>query len=147
MLLFLNCALLVLHLVSPISTRRNGSLSALWNLQEMTECVLHYSALVYNNYGCWCGPGGSGKPMDAIDRCCMHHDKCYDEAVNKHDCIDTAWEYLDDYSWECVNKEYAVCSDTPRSQCGADLCECDRTVVECWKDYQKPEIKPPCTSE
>ncbi|KAM3718956.1 Phospholipase [Dirofilaria immitis] len=43
-------------------------LKALWNLDRMSICKLGYPASVYNNYGCWCGVGGSGKPMDGIDR-------------------------------------------------------------------------------
>ncbi|MCP9262114.1 Phospholipase A(2) [Dirofilaria immitis] len=42
-------------------------LKALWNLDRMSICKLGYPASVYNNYGCWCGVGGSGKPMDGID--------------------------------------------------------------------------------
>ncbi|CAG9540569.1 unnamed protein product [Cercopithifilaria johnstoni] len=43
-------------------------LKALWNLDKVSICRLGYPATVYNNYGCWCGIGGSGKPMDGIDR-------------------------------------------------------------------------------
>ena len=46
---------------------KNDTLGALWNLQEMAECRLQYSALIYNDYGCWCGVGGSGEPVDKID--------------------------------------------------------------------------------
>lgn len=45
-----------------------AKLKALWNLDKMSICRLGYPAAVYNNYGCWCGVGGSGKPMDGIDR-------------------------------------------------------------------------------
>lgn len=80
--------------------KKKPQLRALWNLEEVTECELHYNALVclefyfhkfwaenqlfqhYNNYGCWCGIGGSHTPVDGIDECCMHHDKCYDKAVD-----------------------------------------------------------------
>ncbi|KHJ84278.1 hypothetical protein OESDEN_16011, partial [Oesophagostomum dentatum] len=43
------------------------AVNALWNLEEISECVLHYTPLVYNNYGCWCGVGGSHDPVDEID--------------------------------------------------------------------------------
>lgn len=31
-------------------------------------------------HGNWCGPGcsGPGSPIDAVDRCCQAHDKCYE---------------------------------------------------------------------
>lgn len=35
------------------NTNFTYNINALWNLQEMCECKLNYSALVYNNYGCW----------------------------------------------------------------------------------------------
>uniref|UniRef100_A0A915N937 Phospholipase A2 n=1 Tax=Meloidogyne javanica TaxID=6303 RepID=A0A915N937_MELJA len=80
----------------------------------MAECKLGYSALAYNDYGCWCGVGGVGEPMDKIDSCCMTHDKCYDLAVDKGICFDVEFEYIDDYGWEskntnkCPNKLDAV---------------------------------------
>uniref|UniRef100_A0A914VFV9 Phospholipase A2 n=1 Tax=Plectus sambesii TaxID=2011161 RepID=A0A914VFV9_9BILA len=85
------------------ATRRTPIVGALWNLEEMTECRLHYNALVYNNYGCWCGVGGCCKPVDPIDDCCMHHDKCYDAAVAAGECYDDPFEYIDSYAWRCNN--------------------------------------------
>ena len=32
----------------------------------------------------------------------MHHDKCYDAAVDSKTCFDVPEEYVDDYSWKCV---------------------------------------------
>jgi hypothetical protein len=29
-------------------------------------------------YGNYCGPGGSGEPMDGLDRACQSHDSCYE---------------------------------------------------------------------
>ncbi|KHN77459.1 Acidic phospholipase A2 1 [Toxocara canis] len=40
---------------------------ALWNMEGMSMCLLHYTGLVYNSYGCFCGSGGSGYPIDGID--------------------------------------------------------------------------------
>jgi len=40
-------------------------------------CTMLLGVKVYGN---WCGPNhGSGKPIDALDRICMYHDKCYDK--------------------------------------------------------------------
>lgn len=60
--------LLFLALLCMVALPAYGRLKALWNLEEMSVCRLGYPAIVYNNYGCWCGIGGGGEPMDGIDR-------------------------------------------------------------------------------
>ena len=30
------------------------------------------------SYGNYCGKGGSGEALDAVDTCCKHHDACYE---------------------------------------------------------------------
>ena len=42
--------------------------------------------LAYGAYGCWCGPGGSGTPVDGTDRCCQLHDFCYDKIIASNLC-------------------------------------------------------------
>lgn len=142
--------------------RKNDGLKSLWNLNEMCECKLHYSALKYNDYGCWCGPGGSGNPVDGIDDCCMHHDKCYDAAVDAKICYDTAEEYVDPYNWRCVKtmlnnntvadssidgigteQDECICAED-LTGCQAALCACDRQVVDCWSKYPQPSEKLSC---
>lgn len=55
--------------VSECGTIGKGGLGSLWDLEKMTECRLNVTAFfTYNDYGCWCGPGGSGEPVDEIDR-------------------------------------------------------------------------------
>lgn len=112
--------LLLLIIANPAYgtlTRRRltPNIGALWNLEGMTECKLKCSAAwTYNDYGCWCGVGGSHEPMDGIDTCCMHHDACYDYAVNTSECYDTAEEYIDYYSWSCTdtkNSTGATCKE------------------------------------
>ncbi|KHJ83565.1 hypothetical protein OESDEN_16735 [Oesophagostomum dentatum] len=39
----------------------------------------------------------------------MHHDKCYEAAVMMKYCKGTISEYLDFYSWRCLNSS-AICA-------------------------------------
>ncbi|XP_015503501.2 phospholipase A2, membrane associated-like, partial [Parus major] len=47
-------------------------------LERMIRVATGRSALLsYSWYGCFCGIGGSGTPVDPTDRCCQAHDCCY----------------------------------------------------------------------
>lgn len=43
---------------------------AVWNFRKMIKCTLPSShpLLDYADYGCYCGLGGSGTPVDELDR-------------------------------------------------------------------------------
>ncbi|CAK7321176.1 Putative inactive group IIC secretory phospholipase A2 [Vulpes lagopus] len=52
--------------------------SSFWQFQRMVKHVTGRSAFFsYYGYGCYCGLGGKGTPMDDTDRCCLAHDCCY----------------------------------------------------------------------
>lgn len=56
-----------LNLIAFASSLRTER-SAL-QFQGMIECLTDRSAIWdYNGYGCWCGLGGKGDPVDATDR-------------------------------------------------------------------------------
>jgi hypothetical protein len=39
----------------------------LWNFCSMIECATQRNCRSYIDYGCWCGWGGNGPPVDDID--------------------------------------------------------------------------------
>ena len=41
------------------------------------------SNLGLSKYGSYCGLGGEGVPVDELDQCCCHHDRCYGDVDNK----------------------------------------------------------------
>ncbi|XP_041084702.1 phospholipase A2-like [Polyodon spathula] len=54
---------------------------ALWQFGKVIKCAVSTSnPLKHNDYGCWCGFGGSGTPVDQVDHCCKAHDLCYRES-------------------------------------------------------------------
>ena len=69
-------------------------------LNQLCEMIDFYDklkaleCLAYDNYGCWCGPGGSGKPVDGSDKCCQIHDFCYDKVIAGKKCNPYFQQYL-----------------------------------------------------
>ncbi|CAF1218776.1 unnamed protein product [Didymodactylos carnosus] len=92
------------------------------------------NAMEYEGYGCWCGYGTKGDmTVDATDRCCQVHDRCYDEAQLTHnDCLlgkATLTTYdATDYAGDIK------CTDE-RNTCDYAVCMCDREAVKCYKKH------------
>nr|P00616.2 RecName: Full=Acidic phospholipase A2 homolog taipoxin gamma chain; Short=svPLA2 homolog; Flags: Precursor [Oxyuranus scutellatus scutellatus]AAY47068.1 gamma taipoxin-2 precursor [Oxyuranus scutellatus scutellatus] len=100
---------------------------------NMIQCTIPCgeSCLAYMDYGCYCGPGGSGTPIDDLDRCCKTHDECYAEAGKLSACKSVLSEPNNDtYSYEC-NEGQLTCNDD-NDECKAFICNCDRTAVTCF---------------
>ncbi|XP_061465451.1 phospholipase A2 crotoxin basic subunit CBd-like [Rhineura floridana] len=87
---------------------------------------LQIPLLALNLYGCYCGTGGSGIPLDAVDQCCFLHDCCYCHARVSLKCHRRVkWQR---YKLLCKTSE-TECQST--SVCGRIACECDKQLAEC----------------
>ncbi|XP_053432902.1 phospholipase A2 group V [Nycticebus coucang] len=95
-------------------------------LKSMIEKVTGKNALTtYGFYGCYCGLGGQGTPMDATDWCCWVHDRCYGQ-LEEEGCNVRTQSYKYRFSRGLVTCERA-------SLCPMQLCSCDRKFVYCLK--------------
>lgn len=115
-----------------VLSARYFHLVGLSQFRSMILCVMPNSwpIMDYADYGCYCGSGGSGDPVDDLDRseftplcymqsrnssnmwykygcfvsrrCCQVHDQCYSDAMQHPDC----WPILDHpyiefYAYSC----------------------------------------------
>ncbi|XP_013404807.1 phospholipase A2 OS2 [Lingula anatina] len=93
----------------------------------------------YNNYGCFCGVGGQGTPIDGVDRCCQAHDSCY-TAATASGCN----TYLDFYHFTSKDKTI-TCDSSQNDACEQSICNCDKVAVECFaKNIYRKKHKGKC---
>uniref|UniRef100_F6V4W4 Phospholipase A2 n=1 Tax=Ornithorhynchus anatinus TaxID=9258 RepID=F6V4W4_ORNAN len=83
------------------------------------------AALHYNDYGCYCGIGGSKQPVDQTDWCCHAHDCCYGRMAELG-CDPKIEKY--DFS---VTRNNIVCAG--RTECQRLTCDCDKTAALCFR--------------
>ncbi|NWX36358.1 PA21B Phospholipase, partial [Notiomystis cincta] len=116
---------------------------AVWLFRKMIKCTLpdSHPLLDFADYGCYCGLGGSGTPVDELDRCCQVHDNCYTQAKELDSCkflLDNP--YTKSYSYSCSGGQI-TCS-SKNKECAMFICNCDRAAALCFsKAPYNPEYK------
>ncbi|XP_077398537.1 phospholipase A2, minor isoenzyme-like isoform X2 [Vanacampus margaritifer] len=124
----------LLLLALSLAVAQSIDYRALSQFRKMILCVMPDSWPIwdYADYGCFCGKGGSGTPVDQLDRCCYVHDRCYSDAMQHPDC----WPVFDNpytkhYDYSC-DKEQKVTCGNKNNKCEMFICECDRKAAECF---------------
>lgn len=106
-----------------------GPIQIQGSLAEFQEMITlktgWYRGLVYATYGCHCGLGGSGYPVDGTDWCCFVHDCCYDRLEN-HDCGTKNLRY------SFTKRGNEIFCSYNQDPCQVQLCWCDRAAAECF---------------
>uniref|UniRef100_A0A8D0BU54 Phospholipase A2 n=1 Tax=Salvator merianae TaxID=96440 RepID=A0A8D0BU54_SALMN len=102
----------------------------IFQLSKMIKKVTGRAAFpTFSTYGCYCGLGGKGRPLDRIDWCCHEHDCCYGR-TDENGCSSKFITYHYTYRLGIIK-----CGNS--LQCEYDVCECDRKFVQCLKKYLK----------
>ncbi|XP_070607815.1 phospholipase A2-like isoform X2 [Erythrolamprus reginae] len=95
-------------------------------LYETLKCGTSRFPLTYVGYGCYCGLGGKGWPLDETDWCCHRHDCCYSFA-QRQGCH----PIRDRYKWTC--QDSSVICDALLDRCQNIICQCDKEAARCWR--------------
>nr|XP_056720877.1 basic phospholipase A2 Ceg-N6-like [Euleptes europaea] len=98
---------------------------SLLNLNKMIKQVTGRNAIInYGAYGCHCGWGSKGKPLDDTDWCCHEHDCCYHRTERQGCCrpIITRYSYT---------HQFGDVSCGRGTSCQQQICECDREFALC----------------
>ncbi|KAK7896396.1 hypothetical protein WMY93_021721 [Mugilogobius chulae] len=113
----------------------NSENRALHQFRNMILCLMPHSWPLrdYIDYGCYCGLGGSGRPVDQLDRCCQVHDQCYTDAMRHPNCR-PFWDnpYTKIYSYRCDRNPRRLSCLSRNNACQMFICECDRKAAECF---------------
>nr|XP_020828857.1 basic phospholipase A2 RVV-VD-like [Phascolarctos cinereus] len=109
-------ALIICGLISP--TRGD-----LLQLRKMIKKMTGKPITHYISYGCFCGWGGKGQPLDASDGCCQVHDCCYEKLKEKK-CL----AKLSSYKYSIRNGQIHCGGN---KWCERKSCECDKEIALC----------------
>ncbi|XP_041475957.1 phospholipase A2-like isoform X2 [Lytechinus variegatus] len=117
-----------------VSAMFDRSRRSLLEFGIMIKCSTGRWPLDYNGYGCYCGRGGKGHPIDEVDACCKQHDECYDRLLESNACKNLVHAYIRPYRfWQkrCWKKDAQVTCYSKRP-CSRGLCHCDRQAALCF---------------
>ncbi|XP_060935137.1 phospholipase A2-like [Limanda limanda] len=127
------------------ATIRTSELHSLVGFRLQILCMMPKSSPIwdYADYGCYCGKGGSGTPVDKLDRCCEVHDNCYGDAEKLEACSSIVnWPYFNFYSHDCAKRSKMITCAENNNACEMFICECDRKATECFaRSPYNPENK------
>ncbi|XP_076340402.1 phospholipase A2 Scol/Pla-like isoform X2 [Tachypleus tridentatus] len=115
---------------------RSRSRRSLRDLASIVKKLTGFSPLVFIFYGNWCGFGGTGEPVDPIDKCCMLHDWCYDR-VNDRECsvYYKSGPYFLRYKWHIRKSGKVVCG-LINNKCLHRVCKCDIQLAQCLQEHR-----------
>ncbi|KAM9370252.1 phospholipase A2, membrane associated-like [Phaethornis superciliosus] len=100
--------------------------SSVLELEQMIRSATGKSALLsYSWYGCFCGIGGRGSPVDPTDLCCHAHDCCY-RKLREGQCR----PLITPYHFNVTDGD--IICNKEQSWCKRETCLCDKAVASCF---------------
>ncbi|EDO40990.1 predicted protein, partial [Nematostella vectensis] len=107
---------------------------SVWRFASMIAKATGRGAWQYTHYGCWCGLGGKGNPVDAVDRCCVCHDVCYNKLIDRGICNKSRIYLVNYYFTGKKTSGFWRWKKTVNvSRCGYEKCKCDAAAVVCFR--------------
>ncbi|XP_062449694.1 otoconin-90-like [Rhea pennata] len=95
-------------------------------LKRMVKSTTGRSALLsYSWYGCFCGIGGRGTPVDATDRCCHAHDCCY-RKLRESNCR----PLITPYEFNVTDGDVACADELTQGRQRRDAARCGKALAD-----------------